>query len=109
MRRDAIKAAVTAGREAAYLKLGSRFDISNDAQRGAYVRRIREAMSGKLVSFPNMGAYTDTNFDRFEDIAREDGFEIGVYDRLKKKVITSAFVEFEKTDIVFPSKKLANS
>lgn len=96
----AIRAAIDAGREAAYEKVGSKFDISNDAYRGAYVRRIREAMAANLIDYPELGAYTDTHFDRLEDLTEEDGFEIGIFDRNIRRIVQSAFIQFEDVDFV---------
>lgn len=97
-RQETIDAAIDAGALAASLKTDSKFDITNDAYRGAYVRRIREAISAELVKYPNLGAYTDTHFDRYEDLAREEGFQIGVFDRLAGTIVGSRFVRFESVD-----------
>ena len=102
-RARVIEAALEAGRKAAAEKLGSQFDISNNAHRGAYVRRIREAMAGKLTRHPNLGTYTDTHLDRLEDLSEEEGFEIGVFDRSARTVTQSAFIKFENVDFVLGS------
>ena len=99
-RSETIEAALNAGTEAAYEKVGSQFDITNDAYRGAYIRRIREAMAAKLIDWPNLGVYTDTHMDRFEDIAQEDGFAIGVFDRSSRAVADAVFIRFEHVDFV---------
>lgn len=102
-RAMAMRAAIDAGREAAYEKLGSKFDISNDAYRGAYVRRIREAMAANLTDYPELGVYTDTHFDVLADIAAQDGFEIGIFDRDARTIVQSAFIRFENVDFIFGS------
>ncbi len=96
----AMRAAIDAGREAAAEKLGSSFNIANDAYRGAYVRKIREAMAANLLEYPELGAYTDTHFDVLADLAAEDGFEIGIFDRSSRRIVQSAFIQFDEVDFV---------
>ena len=101
----AMRAALDAGREAAAEKVGSKFDIANDAYRGAYVRKIREAMAANLTEYPELGAYTDTHFDVLADLAAEDGFEIGIFDRSSRRIVQSAFIQFDEVDFVIGQTK----
>lgn len=96
----AMRAALDAGREAAALKVGSKFNLANDGHRGAYVRRIREAIAANLLDYPDLGPYTDTHFDVWDDIAAQDGFDIGVFDRSVRRVVQVAFIQFDEVDFV---------